>query len=226
MIYKRRKEMKKGITIAFLGIDGTGKSTHSKKICSWLNENEIRCIIIPFHKWMFAGFLKKKFGDYVDKGREKKSLKPYMPKKYSMAAMLKPLVAFIDNLIMFYLYKWKYRNYDILIFDRFICATLIKSKALNYNVEWLRPLWQNIKTDIGIVLDAPMQKSIGTINERGDHILYTAGQLLGEREEYLEIAKKNGYPVFNTSGQLEIVNEEIKNYLKKNPLLHLNRSDI
>ena len=69
---------KKGVTISFLGIDGTGKSTHAEKICYWLQENGIKCIIIPFHKWMFAGIFKKLFGNYVDKGRLNTSLKPYM----------------------------------------------------------------------------------------------------------------------------------------------------
>ena len=38
-----KRMLKKRITIAFLGIDGTGKSTHAEKISSWLKENEIRC---------------------------------------------------------------------------------------------------------------------------------------------------------------------------------------
>jgi len=211
--------MKTNITIAFLGIDGTGKSTHAEKINSWLQEKGIKCIIIPFHKWMFAGIFKKIFGNYVDKGRVNTSLKPYIPKRYSMAGLIKPPVAFIDNILMFYFYKWKYKNYDVIIFDRFICATMIKSKALNYHVDWLRPLWRNFRTDIGIVLDAPLEKSIETIHERGDHIIYTAAQLQNERNEYFEIAKKSNYPIFETSNPFEIVNEEIKNYLKESLLI-------
>ena len=47
---------------------------------------------------------------------------------------------------------------------------LLKAKALNYHVDWLRPLWQNIKTDIGLVFDAPIQKSLDAIEDRGNHI--------------------------------------------------------
>lgn len=208
--------MKKKITIAFLGVDGTGKSTHAEKICSWFKEKEIKCIIIPFHKWMFADILKRRVGKYVDSGRKHDSLRPYTPEKYSLAALFKPPVALLDNIFMFYYSKWKFNDYDVIIFDRFVCATLIKSKALNYHVEWLRPIWNNIRTDIGLVLDAPLEKSLGTIDDRGDHILYNPEQLSCEREEYLEIARKNGYPIFNTSKPLEIVHEEIKDYLEEN----------
>ncbi len=210
-----KKMAKKSITIAFLGIDGTGKSTHAEKISCWLRENEIKCMIIPFHKWMFADILKKGLGKYVDKGRDKKSLRPYTPKRYSLSALVKPPVALFDNILMYYLSKWKYKDYDAIIFDRFICATVIKSKSLNYHVEWFRPIWQNIKTDIGLVLDTPIQESIQTIEDRADHILYTTEQLSCEREEYLEIARKCGYPVFDTSKPLEVVHEEIKDYLRE-----------
>lgn len=204
---------KKGVTISFLGIDGTGKSTHAEKICYWLQENGIKCIIIPFHKWMFAGVLKNIFGKYVDEGRNYKSLRPYSPNKYSLPALIKPPIALIDNILMYYFSKWKYNDYDVIIFDRFICATFIKSKSLNYHAGWLRPIWQNIKTDIGLVLDTPVKNSTRTIDDRGDHILYTNEQLLCEKEEYLKIARRYGYPVFNTAMPLEKIHEEIKNYL-------------
>lgn len=215
--------MKRRITIAFLGVDGTGKSTHAEKICSWLNEKEITCIVIPFHKWMFADILKRRVGKFVDSDRKHDSLKPYTPKKYSFSALIKPPVALLDNILMFYFSKWKYRDYDVIIFDRFVCATLIKSKALNYHVEWLRPIWKNIKTDIGLVLNAPLEKSLGTIDDRGNHIIYTAAQLEVERKEYLEIAEKSNYPVFETSNPFEIVNEEIKNYLMERIFIPLLR---
>ncbi|MFZ3382396.1 MAG: hypothetical protein WA144_00575 [Candidatus Methanoperedens sp.] len=204
---------RKGITIAFLGIDGTGKSTHAEKLSSWLQEHQIRSIIIPFHKWMFAGILKRRIGKYVDRGRNPDTLRAYTPEKHSLPALFKPPVALIDNILMFYYSKWKYKEYDVIIFDRFICATLIKSKALNYHVDWLRPIWQNIKVDVGLVLDAPIQKSLNEIDDRGNHILYTSEQLGKERKEYLEIAKKCSYQVFDTSKPLESVHEDLKKYL-------------
>lgn len=204
---------RKGITIAFLGIDGTGKSTHAEKLNSWLQEHQIRGIIIPFHKWMFAGILKRRVGKYVDSGRNPDTLRAYTPEKYSLPALFKPPVALLDNILMFYYSKWKYKDYDVIIFDRFICATLIKSKALNYHVDWLRPIWQNIKVDVGLVLDAPIQKSLNEIDDRGNHILYTSEQLGKERKEYMEIARKCSYQVFDTSKPLESVHEDIKKYL-------------
>jgi len=122
-------------------------------------------------------------------------------------------VALLDNILMFFFSKWKFKEHDVIIFDRFVCATLIKSKALNYHVDWLRPIWQNVKIDIGLVLDAPIQKSLDAIDDRGNHILYSNEQLAIEREEYLKMARKCGYKVFDTSKPLESVHEEIKNYL-------------
>lgn len=212
---EERKKRKKPITLAFLGIDGTGKSTHAEKIASWLQANGIKCKVIPFHKWVFADMLKKRFGKYMDKDREEESLKPYAPRRYSLPALIKPIIALIDNVLMYYLSKWKYRDYDIQIFDRFICATFIKSKALNYHVEWIRPIWNGIKPEIGVVLDITVERSIEMIKGRGDHILYTPEQLSIERREYLKMAKKHGYSVFNTSEPFELAHEDIKGHLKR-----------
>ena len=203
------------ITIAFLGIDGSGKSTHAEKIASWLQANGIKCKVIPFHKWIFADMLKKRLGKYMDKGREEESLKPYAPRRYSLPALIKPIIALIDNVLMYYLSKWKYRDYDVIIFDRFICATFIKSKALNYHVEWIRPIWNGIKPEIGVVLDIPVKRSTEMIKGRGDHILYTSEQLSIERKEYLKMAKKYGFSVFDTTKPFEFVHEDIKGYLKR-----------
>lgn len=210
-----KQSRRKPITIAFLGIDGSGKSMHSEKIASWLQENGIKCKIIPFHQWLFADKLKKKIGKYVDKGREESSLEPYAPQKYSLPALIKPPMALIDNILMYYLSKWKYRNYDVLIFDRFICATFIKFKALNYPVGWAFPLMKLIKPKIGIVLDIPVEKSKEKIEDRKNHLLYTKEQLSVERKEYLDIAREQKYPVFNTLEPFEVIHAEIREYLKR-----------
>ena len=212
---KGRKKRRKTITIAFLGIDGSGKSTHAEKIASWLNDEGLNCKVIPFHKWVFADRLKKRFGKHVDKGREEESLKPYVPPRYSLPALIKPLIALIDNVLMYYLSKWKYRDCDVIIFDRFICATFIKFKALNYHVEWIRPIWNGVKPEVGVVFDVPLERSIEMIKGRGDHILYTPEQLSIEREEYLRMAKKHDYPVFNTVEPFELVHDRVKRYLEK-----------
>jgi len=193
----RKKKRRKTITIAFLGIDGSGKSTHAEKIASWLQANEVKCKIIPFHKWLFADKLKKRFGKHVDKGRGEESLKPYVPPRYSLPALIKPLIALIDNVLMYYLSKWKYRDCDVIIFDRFICATFIKFKALNYHVEWIRPIWVNFKTDYGFVFDVPEDISIERQIKRGDPIIYTKEQLSIEQEEYRKYAKKSGFPLLD-----------------------------
>ena len=153
------------------------------------------------------------FGSFVDKGRDKKSLRPYVPKRNSTAAFIKPMISLLDNIMMYYLYRCMYRKYDVIIFDRFICATFIKGNALNYQVEWLRPLWRNIKTDISLVFDAPIQKSLNAIEDRGNHIEFTAEQLLFEKKEYYNMAKEFNYPIFDTSKSADQVQKELKTYL-------------
>ena len=161
---------------------------------------------------MFAGILKKIFGGYIDTGREKNSLKPYAPKRNSMASLIKPVIALIDNILMYYLCKFLYRKYDVIIFDRFICAGFIKGIALNYQVEWLRPLWQNIRTDFTLVFDASIQKSLNAIEDRGNHILYNTEQLLLEKKEYHKMARELNYPIFDTSKSADKVQQELKLY--------------
>ncbi len=207
------KKRKKGITIGLFGIDGTGKSTNAKKISSWIKENDVKCMIIPFHKWLFADMLKKKFGNYVDVRRENKSSKAYFPPKNSLPAFIKPLIALADNILMYYLCKRKYGDYDVLIFDRFICATFIKLKSLNYNVEWLRPIWGEIRPDIGIIFDIPVEISINRQNERGDPFIYNKEQLSIERDEYLKMAKKLDFPIFDTTVPFNVTFKAIKEYL-------------
>src|SRR5206468_3889885 len=45
---------KRGGSIAFLGIDGSGKSSHSTATGRWLEERGYRCTVMPFHRYLFV----------------------------------------------------------------------------------------------------------------------------------------------------------------------------
>ena len=90
----------KTLTISLLGIDGSGKSTLAKSISKELQRNGISVKVIPFHKWLFADRLRGFFWTKVDSGRSDLDI-PYHPAPGSIAALMKPIVALIDN-ILFY----------------------------------------------------------------------------------------------------------------------------
>ena len=190
--------MAKRFTISLLGIDGSGKTTTSKELKLWLESNGNKVKIIPFHHWVFAENLKKKAWKTIDKGRPSIQ-RPYEPKKNSLAAIIKPIVALVDNII-FYIMKFPDgKEADVVIFDRFICATQIKLGALNYHTKWLKPIWWNIKTDIAFIFDVSEDLSIKRQIQRNDSYVYTKEQLRCERKEYLDYAQKNGLLVIDNN---------------------------
>jgi thymidylate kinase len=64
------------------------------------------------------------------------------------------------------------------------------------------------------VLDVPVEKSLRVIDDRVAHIHYTAEVLEAERKEYLEIARKNGYPIIDATAPFEEVKREIESRLQ------------
>ena len=195
------------ITISFLGIDGSGKSTLIGLLGDELDRRGYDVTVVPFHKWLFADRLKGAFGKGVDIDREAVA-QPYAPQPYSLAAFVKPIIAFFDNYFMYINRLPSNRENGYFIFDRFICATQIKFKALNYRVEWFRPVWSSFRTDYGFVIDIPIDTSIRRQSERDDPYVYSADQLSIEKNEYLQIATKHGYDIINGE-------HDINNNLKK-----------
>ena len=90
-------------TISLLGIDGSGKSTLSKSLKEYLEKLNFKVSIVPFHHWLFAHKLKTIFGKSIDRGRKSMDV-PYRQKSYfSLSSVLKPIIAFIDNIFFFYI---------------------------------------------------------------------------------------------------------------------------
>jgi len=183
--------------IVFLGIDGSGKSTMSGISKKYLEGKGFYVKIVPFHKWVIAGFLRSLFGKAIDKGRmDRKS--PYSPPKKSFASFIKPPIAFIDNII-FHLLNKPIKNNHIVIFDRFICATQIKFKALNYNVYWFERLWWNYKPQNAIIFTIDIEASIERQIKRYDPYAYTKEQLELEQDLYIKLAEKYNFPIIKTT---------------------------
>ena len=172
--------------------------------------------VVPFHKWIFAHKIRRRFIGAVDKGRPDINI-PYEPRKNSFASIIKPVIAFFDNYLLYINSQPDGRRISITIFDRFICATQIKFKALNYQVDWFRPLWQTISTDLGFIIDVPVEISLERQIQRGDPYTYTLEQLSIERVEYLHYAEKHGFPVVKGQNSLEenviMIFERIKPFL-------------
>ena len=200
--------------IAFLGIDGAGKSTLSGLSKQYLENKGYKVKIIPFHKWIFADILRSIFGRSIDRDRvDRKS--PYSPDKNSLAAFIKPPIAFIDNIIFYFLNKPSHKN-EIFIYDRFICATQIKFAALNYRVKWFKKIWWNVPPQNAIIFILDIEESITRQIKRNDPYAYTREQLTVERNLYIDFAKNYNFPLVNTSqSNIDETFEKVKKILDK-----------
>ena len=103
----------------------------------------------------------------------------------------------------------------VVIYDRFIWSTYIKYKALGYPVKPISGLYLSPKPTFALVLDVPVEKSLRVIDERVAHIHYPKEVLESERGQYLEIARKNGYPVIDATASFKDVQERIESHLDR-----------
>jgi len=203
------------LKIALLGIDGSGKSTIAKEMKIIFEGKGYDVKIIPFHKWVFADVFrdKFKFGKMLDRDRKGRNA-PYAPSKRSLSSYIKPPIAFLDNLL-FYLINRPYKKNQIYIYDRFICATQIKFKALNYHVDWFKPLWWSITPDYAFVFDIDLEESVNRQKNRNDPYVYTNEQLSIEKNMYASFAKKHKFPFIKNNSNIHAVVTKIMKTLDK-----------
>ena len=104
----------------------------------------------------------------------------------------------MDNIIFYLLNRPKKKN-QIVIFDRFICATQIKFLACNYNAWWFKRLWWNIKPQNAIIFIVDIGESINRQIKRNDIYAWGKKQLVLERVLYVQYAKDHNFPIINTT---------------------------
>jgi len=186
---------KRGATIAFLGIDGSGKSTHVKATFHTLKKAGIRAKVVPFNKYIF---LDKLAISFRGKRLTSKTIKGTYTVKLTPLRAIRPWLSFVDNLL-YYIYTSLYtlRGY-VIIYDRFIWSTFIKYKALGYPVNILLKMSFLIKPTYAIVLDIPAEVSLQKIYSRKYHLRYPLYVLKYERLKYLALAKRFKYPIIDS----------------------------
>jgi len=200
---------RKGGSVALLGIDGSGKSSHSTVTGKWLRERGYASVVTPFHRYLFVERLasmsstRGKARGIEERFRFKRGGNP-----------LRPVASLVDNLILQILSSVGCRlEGKVVIYDRFIWSTYVKYKALGYPVKPISGLYLSPRPTFALVLNVPVGKSLRVIDERVAHIHYPREVLESERQEYLEIARRGGYPVIDATAPFDEVQEKIESHL-------------
>lgn len=196
---------RKGGAVALLGIDGSGKSSHSAKTGGWLETRGYRVELMPFHRYLFVERLSSLPASGRGSGDRRRRRNP-----------LRPILSLVDNLLLQASSSVGCRlEGTVVIYDRFIWSTYIKYEALGYPVKALSPVYLLPRPYFAIVLDVPVEKSLRVIDERTDHIHYPRSVLEHERERYLEVARRNGYPVIDATASFDEVQSKIEGHLAR-----------
>jgi thymidylate kinase len=200
---------RKGGSVALLGIDGSGKSSHSTVTGKWLRERGYLCAVTPFHRYLFVERLasissaRGRAGGGEARFRFRRGGNP-----------LRPVASLLDNLVLQLLSSVGCRlEGKVVIYDRFIWSTYVKYKALGYPVRPISGLYLSPRPTFALVLNVPVEKSLQVIDERVAHIHYPRDVLESERQQYLEIARRGGYPVIDATATFEEVQAKIESHL-------------
>ncbi|HUH99694.1 MAG TPA: hypothetical protein VLY65_01500, partial [Nitrososphaerales archaeon] len=209
-VYAQRVGMKGG-TVALLGIDGAGKSSHSTVTGKWLESRGYRYSVMHFHKYLFV--------ERLASGHSEGDVDGSLPEKFRYKRggnPLRPVASLVDNLLLQIASSLGCRfEGTVAIFDRFIWSTYVKYKALGYPVGLISGIYLAPRPTFAIVLDIPVDKSLRVIDERVAHIHYPRGILESERQEYLRIAKTRGYPVVDATAPFEEVQMKLESHLER-----------
>ncbi len=204
---------RKGGSVALLGIDGSGKSSHAGASGEWLRRRGYAVTTMPFHRYLFV----ERLASLSSAARGRPSSGDPAKGLRSGRNPIRPLFSLADNLI---LQIWSSigsrAEGRVVIYDRFIWRTYIKYEALHYPVKPLSYLYLLPRPRTAIILDVPVDKSLAVIDERGaSHIHYPRAVLETERARYLAIARRNGYPVIDATVPFDEVQGRIELHLSR-----------
>ncbi len=201
-----RRAVRHSGVIVLSGVDGTGKSTWTTRVCEELRRNGYKCRVVRFYKYLILSQIRKP--------PSTEGLSKTPPRKRSRLFFLRPYLAFFDNFLLYLtrVFPANWRG-EYVVCDRFIWDNYVKHKALGYRM-W-RIVVLLVKPKHGIILDVSPQVSRQRTERRDFHYEYTFDELNQERRDFSAIGRRLGYPVISTEQSLPKTWKEISAALVK-----------
>ena len=205
--------------IVFCGIDGSGKSSHSRAVREWLTKKGFKVYVDHFYRYLLItplsilkyklGIAKKIYwgGEHVFGEEFKRHIKK------SPLARLRPLLAYFDNILYFMLRALpKLLTKHVVIFDRYFYDHLFKYKALGYDVTLAEKLYLKLvpKPRLIVVFDVPAE--IAYERKKHEHPLWHFKAL---RNFYLEFARRNKLVILDTRAPFGEIQEKLEKIIAR-----------
>ncbi len=206
--------------IVFTGIDGSGKTSHSKVTAQWLRSRGIDCVYYHFFKHpivtalslLKARLTKSPVYDYTSKITYTQEFRRGLKRP---SAMLRPLIQLIDNWIyigtrlIWNILRGRWVICDRYFYDyyiRFKCLGYIYPKILEKIVYKLSP-----RPHLLVVFD--VNPLISYERRAGEHPIW---YYILARREYLRLARELGGYIVNTQRPFNEVQEILNRLIEKN----------
>ncbi|SHJ45073.1 dTMP kinase [Clostridium cavendishii DSM 21758] len=191
--------------IAFCGIDGTGKSSHSKEIGNWLRNKGIKIkdsnLISDNH--LFYDTFKQVTNMYEEKYEEDTDEGFSVLLAFEFFRRAKEVEKDISDGIGIIADRWTYCHYAY-------------NYARNVNNKFANLLLDSCcKPDLVFLLDLPVNAALERIDRRGSRSYNETTEVLEKaREKYLEIAKEEKAIILDSADSFEYNQKIIKNIIK------------
>lgn len=216
---KRRSRRAKGSFIAFVGPDGSGKSTIAElfrnEICRIMVKDNESVNVLHFRPTIFPNLKKLFYGRSYDETKENFT-NPHRAKPSGLSGSLLRLTYYwIDYIIGYWFYlRSKCVAGQIFIFDRYFYDFIVDPYRSRINLPiWIRFLFLKLtpKPDIVYFLDCDSK----TILERKKEL--SEEEIIRQVNVYRYLANKykNFYSVNSGKKENEILNDIVKEYVKR-----------
>lgn len=213
--------------VYFLGIDGSGKTTHAEASVKWLKERGVKATVIHFYKNPTVKFLStikrkitRKSYIYIDESKKaySKHLQRDVPAwtgkydKNTQFSRIRPYLTLLDNIVyaLTHILLKIIQGYDVVICDRFLFDYFLKYKLIGYSVKGLETIYRRLIPKYGICFDVSPKE---TYSKRRDLEPLSFSYYVEARNIYHKIAEEHEFPILDTTEQpFDVVQNEVNRY--------------